>query len=181
MSPKDGITPQQRLFVHEYLIDLNGKQAAIRAGYSGRSAEVTASRLLRKAKVQALIQKALEKRTTKLDITADKVLQEIAKLGFSNMKDFAEWSSGGIKLKDSTELTPEQMACVAELSETTTQFGGTVRFKLHDKLGALDRLGRHLKLFTDVSEQKVDFTDEKPQIDEAERKAAERLKRIKGK
>jgi len=180
MSPKDGITPQQRLFVHEYLIDLNGKQAAIRAGYSEKTAESQASRLLRKVKVKDSIEKALEKRTAKLDITAERVLQEFAKIGFSNMQDFAEWSPGGITLKDSLKLTPEQAACVAEISETTTQFGGSVRFKLHDKIAALEKLGRHLKLFTDVSEHKIDFAEEAEKIDEAEKKAAERLKSIKG-
>lgn len=166
--------------MHEYLIDLNAKRAAIRAGYSERSAEVTACRMLRTPKIKAAIDKALEKRCAKIEITGDRVLQEIAKIGFSNLTDFMQWGPGGVKLKSSDELTVEQAACVSEVVETTTESGGSIRFKLHDKLSALEKLGKHLKLFTDVSEQKVDFTDETPRIDDAERKASERLNQIKG-
>ncbi len=180
MSSKNVLMPQQRLFVHEYLIDLNAMQAAIRAGYSEKTAGSQACRLLKNVKIKAAIDKALEKRAQKLEITGDRVLQEIAKIGFSNMRDFMRWGPGGVRLKDSDELTEEQAACVSEVVETATESGGSIRFKLHDKLSALEKLGKHLKLFTDVSEQKVDFTDETPRIDDAERKASERLNQIKG-
>ncbi|WP_339119187.1 terminase small subunit [Halomonas sp. BMC6] len=69
------LTARQSRFVDEYLIDLNAKQAAIRAGYAERSAEVTASRLLSNAKVAAAIQERMGARSERTDITADKVLQ----------------------------------------------------------------------------------------------------------
>lgn len=69
------LTAKQQHFVKEYLIDLNATQAAIRAGYSPKTAEQQASRLLSNVKVQAAIQKAMDKRAAKVEITADMVLR----------------------------------------------------------------------------------------------------------
>ncbi len=68
------LTARQSRFVDEYLVDLNAKQAAIRAGYAERSAEVTASRLLSNAKVAAAIQERMSARSERTKITADMVL-----------------------------------------------------------------------------------------------------------
>src|SRR5271157_5246902 len=77
-----GLTVRQTLFIAEYLIDLNGTRAAIAAGYSRKTANEQASRLLANVKVASEIAERLEKRITKLEITADAVLQELAKLAF---------------------------------------------------------------------------------------------------
>lgn len=69
------LTAKQQHFVKEYLIDLNAKQAAIRAGYSPKTAEQQASRLLSNVKVQAAIQEAMDKRAAKVEVTADMVLR----------------------------------------------------------------------------------------------------------
>lgn len=68
------LTARQSRFVDEYLVDLNAKQAAIRAGYAERSAEVTASRLLSNAKVASVIQARMGERSARTKITADMVL-----------------------------------------------------------------------------------------------------------
>ena len=73
-------TSKQSRFVQEYLVDLNGKQAAIRAGYSAKTAEVQASRLLRNAKVQQALQAAMQARSRRTEVTADRVVAEFAKL-----------------------------------------------------------------------------------------------------
>src|SRR5215469_1569992 len=82
------LTPKQSRFVEEYLVDLNGKQAAIRAGYSPKTAEVQASRLLRYAQVQAALKAAMEARSKRTQITADRVVTELAKLAFANLGDY---------------------------------------------------------------------------------------------
>jgi phage terminase small subunit len=69
------LTPKQKAFIQEYLVDLNATQAAIRAGYSARTAEQQASRLLSNVKVKEAIQVAMDKRAAKVEITADMVLQ----------------------------------------------------------------------------------------------------------
>ena len=63
------------------------------------------------------------------------------------MGAFVEWGKDGVSLRESAELTPELRAAISEVSETITEHGGTVRFKLHDKKGALDSLARHLGMF----------------------------------
>ncbi|MDE2022168.1 MAG: terminase small subunit [Patescibacteria group bacterium] len=74
LSPLPGVTAQQARFVQEYLVDLNGKQAAIRAGYAVRSAEVTASRLLSNHKVRDAIARAETERMERVKISQDDVI-----------------------------------------------------------------------------------------------------------
>jgi phage terminase small subunit len=74
------LTDRQERFVQEYLIDLNGTKAAIRAGYAPDSAEVTASRLLRKAKVAEAVQRGKAARAAATQITAAKVVENIQRL-----------------------------------------------------------------------------------------------------
>lgn len=143
------MSPKQQRFVEEYLIDLNATAAAKRAGYSERTAQEQSSRLLSNVMVQQAIQAAQESRSKRTEIKADAVLAELAKIAFSDMRTFAEWGPGGVKLKPSEELAPDQSACVAEVSESTSKDGGSLRFKLHSKTEALSLLGKHLKLFTD--------------------------------
>ena len=71
------LTPKQELFVKEYLVDLNGKQAAIRAGYAPASAEVHASRMLSNAKVQEMVSEQQGKRAERLEITVDDLVREL--------------------------------------------------------------------------------------------------------
>lgn len=87
------ITKKQQTFVDEYLIDLNGTQAAIRAGYSKRTASEQASRLLANVKVQAVIQEKMKEREKRTGITADRVLKQLEKIAFSDMKDFMSWET----------------------------------------------------------------------------------------
>lgn len=70
------MTERQQRFVEEYAVDGNGKQAAIRAGYSPATAEVQASRLLRDAKVAAAIESQRKERSERLGLTADWVLKQ---------------------------------------------------------------------------------------------------------
>lgn len=153
---KDTFTAKQRAFIQEYLVDLNGTQAAIRAGYKAKTAAQIATENLKKPNIQRAIQKAMDERAERTKVTQDRIIFELAKLAFANMKDFATWGPGGIKIKNSNELSAIDTACVAELSETVTEHGGTVRFKLHDKKQALELLGRHLKLFTDKLDLSID-------------------------
>jgi phage terminase small subunit len=87
------LTPKQSRFVEEYLVDLNGKQAAIRAGYSAKTAEVQASRLLRIAKIRVALSAAMRARSRNPEVTPDRVLVELAKIGFANMRDY--WPKEG--------------------------------------------------------------------------------------
>ena len=143
------LTPRQARFVDEYLIDLNATQAAIRAGYSPHRADSHGPRLLGNVGIAEAIEKAMAERSERTEITQDSVLRELALIGFADMAAFVQWSKDGVVLKCSENLSPEQTRLVAEVSQTKTEHGGTIKFKLHDKQAALVNLGRHLGLFTD--------------------------------
>ena len=141
------LTPKQERFCQEYLIDVNATQAAIRAGYSKRRADQTGYENLIKPEIQFTVQRLMKERARRTGIKADDVLQEVARIAYASMTDYATWGPDGIKLVGSERLTPEQTVAVAEVSETTTQHGGSKCIKLHDKLKALELLGRHLGLW----------------------------------
>jgi len=145
----DKLTPKQALFVQAYLVDLNATQAAIKAGYSKKTAEVIGYQNLQIPLVAQAIQKAMDKRAAKFEITADKVLQEIAKLAFSNLQDF--YNDDGT-LKEIKELPREVAACLLSNKINLTEAAAIQEIKLHDKKGSLELLGKHLKLFTDKTE-----------------------------
>lgn len=156
------MTPKQKLFVKEYLVDLNATRAAIAAGYSENGADVAGSRLLVNVRVKAEIEQALTRTCAKLDITVEKVLGELAKLGFSNMQDYIVVSDDGYAYADLSKLTREQAAAIQEITTDTytertgegdeTRVVKKCKFKLADKRGSLELLGKYLKLFTDKVE-----------------------------
>lgn len=84
--------------------------------------------------------------------SADEVIAELEKIGFSNISDYLSFGPNGVVLKDSTKLTTEQLAAIESISETTTQHGGTIRFKLHDKPESLHLLGKRHNLFPNRQE-----------------------------
>ncbi len=141
------LTNKQAAFVAEYLVDLNATQAAIRAGYSERTAYRIGAELLQKTSVAEAIAAGQAKRAQRVEITADRVVSELAKIAFADPRDLMEWGPDGVKLKASADLTEEQAASVAEVSETTTKDGGSLKLKKHDKVKALELLGKHLGIF----------------------------------
>lgn len=149
------LTARQERFVAEYLIDLVATQAAIRAGYSKKTAEQQGNRLLGNAKVAAAIAEAQSKRSERTEITQDRVLQELAKIGFSDMRKLARWgekpegvnedgtADWPVELISSAKIDDDTAAAVSEIALTAQG----IRIKLHDKLSALDKIGKHLGMF----------------------------------
>jgi len=144
---------KRAVFVREYLIDRNGTRAAIAAGYAPGSASVTSCRLLRNAKVQATVSELTEERLERLEITADAVLQELAKIAFANMGDYLSVRDDGSICVDLSEITPNQAAGLADLriDEYTSARGNIrrTRLRLGPKMRALELLGKHLNLWSD--------------------------------
>lgn len=141
------LTPKQERFVQEYLVDLNGTQAAIRAGYSPRTANMQAARMLAKDNFKALVSERRAAIAQSLEITQERVAREYARIAFADMRHFARVDGGGIGLKASDDWSDDDAAAVAELSETRSESGGSVRFKLHSKVQALDSLAKMLGMF----------------------------------
>jgi phage terminase small subunit len=152
------MTQKQELFIAEYLIDMNATKAAIRAGYSSKTACEQGSRLLANVQVSAAIAQAQAKRFQKLEITAEKVLQELAKLGFFDPRKLFNADGSPKPLHELDDATASAVAGfeVIELFEGTgdqkKSVGIMKKFRLADKGQNLERLGRHLKLFTDKVE-----------------------------
>ena len=141
----DKLTPKQQRFVEEYLVDLNATQAAIRAGYSEKSAARISVELLNKTQVQKSIEKAQAKRAERTEVTADRVVTELAKIAFADPRDLMEWGPDGLVLKDCRTIPDAAAAAVSEVSESNDG----IKLKKLDKLKALELLGRHLGMFTD--------------------------------
>lgn len=152
-----GLPDRQWQFVQEYLIDLDGTAAYLRAGYQPRrneTARVEASKLLTKPNILAALTAERTRLASLLEITPEKVLREYARLAFSDMRKYVTWGTHGIRVHDSSALSEDQARAVGEVSETVGEKTRTFRFKLHDKKGALDSLAKHLDLFHEYAAAK---------------------------
>ena len=135
------LTERQKRFADEYLKDLNATSAARRAGYKDPN---FGRQLIAKPNVFAYIQKRIKDREQRTEITQDRVLQELAAVGFAKGTDYASIDgSGRVKLCPTGGLSEAQKSSVIYIKET--QAG--VELKLADKFRALELLGRHLGLF----------------------------------
>lgn len=153
------LTEKQATFCREYLVDLNASRAAERAGYTPSNARFQGSELLALPEVQSEIQRLMDERKERTRITADRVLQELARIAFGDPRAVVSVDDGGkVVITPSRMLSDDDAAMIAEVSETTTANGGSTKIKLHNKLDALEKLGKHLKLFTDVQEVRGNVT-----------------------
>jgi len=164
------LTAKQRCFCEEYILDLNAVAAYRRAGYKANddAARANASRLLTKANVQSYIQQLQNDRSVRTLITADRVLQEIARVAFANIKQVASFNRNeGVLFKDSAELTDDETAAIAEVSSKkvvrVTDDGGEIetvdlKMKMHNKIAALDLAARHLGLL-EKTEASIESSD----------------------
>jgi phage terminase small subunit len=151
------LTPKQQRFAAEYLIDLNATQAAIRSGYSAKTAYSAGQRLLKHVEVGPAIEAAKRERLMAAGVTAKDVITELSKIGFANMGDYLKSTSDGDPRFDYSTLTRDQKAALAEVTvEDFVDGRGAdardvrrVKFRLADKIAALERLGRHLGMFVD--------------------------------
>ena len=141
----DPLTEKQKKFCDEYLVDCNATQAAIRAGYSPKTAYSIGEENLRKPELQAEIQKRKIELQNKLEITQEKVLQELASIAFANGADFAKIEDNDtVKMIPTDKLSSEKLPAIAGIK--VNQYG--VEVKLHDKVKALELLGKYLGTFS---------------------------------
>ena len=148
------LTRLQKRFAEEYVIDLNGAAAYSRAGYRAKnenSAAAGASTLLRNPNVAAYVQALTARRSHSTGITAERVLQELARLAFSDVRSVMTFSTGGVKLKASDELDDDAAAAISEVSETRGEFNSSTKVKMHNKVQALKLLAQHTGLLGDLN------------------------------
>lgn len=166
------LTGKQKRFCDEYLIDLNATQAAIRAGYSEKTAYSAGQRLLKNVEIQKEIKARQDDRAERTEITQDMVLKELALIAFSNATDYANvvekqamvevegvmmpiQDEEGNPVKYRTvepvlteELTAEQRKALAVVKKGKDGF----EIKPYDKIRALELLGKHLGMWTEKVE-----------------------------
>tara|TARA_B100000768_G_C11276965_1_gene376442 strand:- start:1625 stop:2251 length:627 start_codon:yes stop_codon:yes gene_type:complete len=158
----DDLTEKQSLFIIEFMIDLNGTQAWMRATgcENKKTAGTESSKTLKIPKVREALKQQMNARAARTLITADKVLHELSKLAFSNIGGVYDSSGDLIPVH---ELDSDVAASIQEVTEDQmgSEDGGAPivikrKYKLADKRSSLDLLGKHLKLFGDS--EKIEVT-----------------------
>lgn len=159
------MTKKQKRFVDEYLIDLNITQAAIRAGYSPKTAYSIGSENLKKPEIRACIEKAMAERSKRTGINQDRIIIELAKIGLLNPKDLVDFDEATVK----EEAAEEDLAAIASVrvKRFPTKDGEGIEreIKMHDKTKALELLGRHFGMFKDKVEVSG-LEEEKKKLDD---------------
>lgn len=161
------LTDKQRLFIDEYLVDLNATQAAIRAGYSPRSAGELGSRLRDNPPVRDAIDKAMAERSKRTGISADRVLRELARVALLNPKDVINFATAEVK----PDATDDDLAAIAGMKvkyvphkdfdddgEPIIETAIERETKFHDKVKALELAGKHLNMFKEDPDSSAPVT-----------------------
>lgn len=153
-GPERGMTPKQERFVAEYLVDLNATQAAIRAGFSEKSATAIGAEYLRKPHIAAAVAAKKSVQLANVELTATRVLEEMRRLAFSDVGVLFDDKGN---LRPVHTLSPEDRSAIAglEVIIKNAEAGDGKTDKVHklklwDKTRALEMLGRHFKLLTDT-------------------------------
>lgn len=170
INPEDKeLTPKEELFVHRYIVDFNGAASAREVGYSEHTAKEIAAELLTKPHIQRRLKEIQKKLSDNNDNLAQKVIDELKKVGFSNIQDYLE---SGNEITDISTIDRDKAAVISSIKKSKTTFGDgegnagekeSVEFKMWDKLAALEKLGRHVGIFEVDNKQKsivIRVTDE---------------------
>lgn len=153
-----GLSDQQERFCQEYVKDLNGTQAAIRAGYSEKSARSQASDLLTKPNIQKRVG-SLQATVTEANASiVDEIKKELRRIAFADPRAVSRWNQSGVTMKDSSELTDDEAATIMEVSEKVDQTGGSLKIKQHSKLKALELLAKLEGAFVEKHEHEHRIT-----------------------
>ncbi|MFH1079465.1 MAG: terminase small subunit [Pseudomonadota bacterium] len=164
-NPEPKLKRKQQIFVAEYLVDLDATKAAIRAGYSKKSAYAIGAENLRKPPIKAAIDAEIEKRKADCGGRAERVIAELELLGFSDMGDFVEIDEGGaVRAFPLGTLAEGKSRIIRKVKEKRTIkstaegdqiLESTYEFELYDKVKPLETLARHHGLLHDKQELDV--------------------------
>lgn len=156
---KNMLTPKQSTFVDEYLVDLNATQAAIRAGYSKKTARVIGAQNLTKLNIQVALKEAMDERARATGVTAESVLRQCRDLSFSDIRELFTKSGQLIpvhELSDAVAAAVQSVEVVVRATGETDDDGNREvehvhKIRLVDKRASLDMLFKHLGLYNDAS------------------------------
>lgn len=147
------MNPKRKRFCEEYLKDLSGTDAAIRAGYNKRSARCQASQILAISECQEYIKELQSKISKRNEITIDDLIQDLNEIRKADLK--ALYDDNG-QLRDIKDLPPELRHAIQELNIFSVGELKTVtKYKLYSKLEAIEKLARHLGFYEEDNKQKT--------------------------
>jgi phage terminase small subunit len=173
-----GMTTKQRLFIEHYINNnFNGTQAAISAGYTKKSAGVMASETLKKPYIQKELCRRIKELLSETEMLTLQWLREVKNIASFDIREAVEWNNGRVNIKDSSELSESTAKAISEVSQTVSEHSNTVKVKAHDKMKALDLLGKYLAI---LSNDVPNYNEEKPKSEldaEARRERIAELRR----
>lgn len=138
------LTPKQDLFLRYYLVSFNAADAARKAGYSPKTAGKIGQENLTKPAIREKIENSLAERRKRIGITSNRVLDELAKIAFHDMRDAMSWDNNGVAFKPSDEIDDNTAGAIQSVQESETTQSKKRSIKMHDKVKALELLSRHL-------------------------------------
>ncbi len=145
------LNAKQERFCHEYLVDFNGTQAAIRSGYSVKTATAIARENLTKPHIQKRIRQLSNRVLDRVDVKVEDVLSRLIKVAFADIKFFIKWDeTGNVTFFPSDNVDGE---LISGFTSSDTLNGKRFHFKLHDKLKALEMLGKYLNIFKETQDE----------------------------
>ena len=136
------LTARQQRFVEEFLVDANASQAAIRAGYSRKTAKQQGSRLLTNVDVQSALSEAMKQRSDRVQADADRVLRELTELLEVDVRDFFDDGWRPLKVQ---ELSPAASRALSSL-EVDSETGRIRKLRFVDRLRVLELVGKHVQV-----------------------------------
>ena len=153
---ENGLTEKQARFCEEYLIDLNGRQAAIRAGYSPHRADVQASTLLANRKVSAYIDRRMAVLSKRTGVTQERIMRELARIAFIDPTELINLDEA--ELHEETSADDRAVIQSVKVKKIPTEDGYITEreIRMADKVKALELLGKRFKMWTDRVEADVD-------------------------
>lgn len=144
-------------FVEAFVTNFNASEAARKIGASTKSSRVTGHRMMEDPAVQVMIQQRLKKRSKRYEATLDRLVREYSTIAFSDIGDYVDWEPGNVSIKSKKDITRRARRAVAEIKETFHAEGGAnITVKMHDKMKALDSLGRYLGMFEEGGQRDED-------------------------
>lgn len=138
------LNDKQKKFAQEYIVDFNRTQAAIRAGYSKKTARFQGYRLYTNVYIQDEIKKLLADRRDRALVEEEEIIQELRKLAFYDLGDVVTIDENGVQIRNNVDTS-----CVAEAHEITTKKSTNIKVKGYDKVKALELLSRYLGILKD--------------------------------
>jgi len=149
------LSDKQVKFIEYYLLLGNATKAAIKAGYAKGTASSQGSQQINKAIVFAEIEKRRRANLRKLSLKSEDIVKELIKIGFSDPTDVMEWKDNVLVLKDSKDLPDFVKPAIKSIKQTMTKSGPVIELRFHDKLKALELLGRNFGIWHDKIEVEV--------------------------